>query len=305
MARISWDFHGETVFVSAGAWGIGRAVVSLFARSGARVIFGDIDVGHGRELEGLLTDEGREVRFVEADFADADSWPRLFLTEWKPTILVSNAGISGLGAIEDFDVERYERVHAVNQRAGLIGVSCAVPHMKARGGGAIVFVGSIMAHAIFAHSVAYVATKSAVEGMTRALATDLGPSKIRVNCVMPGFTRVGMSDVQRERVPAHLWVSFAEEFAEDFEEDYAAQQLLPVGADASDVASAIAFLCSKDARCITGAALAIDGGLCLPVASKANNRSRLVVWTKKMEDWVRQHGVNGILYPEIDLAAIA
>lgn len=286
-----WNFEGEVVCVSAGAWGIGRAIVSLFARSGARVIFGDIDVLHGEELVEMLRAEGCEVTFVEADFADPEAWPRLLRAEptWKPSILISNAGVSGLGAVENLDLEKYERVHAVNQRAGLIGAKCVVPHMKARGEGSIVFIGSIMAHAIFTNSVSYVATKAAIEGVTRALATDLGPSRIRVNCVMPGFTKVGMSDPQRDRIPPHLWTAFAEEFAGDFDSDYEVQQPLAVGADSADVAQAVAFLCSDSARCITGATLPVDGGLSLPVASEMKNRLRLINWTHEMEMWVQRH----------------
>lgn len=295
MERFSWDFKNEAVYVSAGAWGIGRAVVSLFARAGAKVVFGDTDRLHGEELVDMLEAEGASVRFVEVDFAEEDAWAAMMTAGegWSPSIVICNAGVAGIMPVEALDIERYDRVQAINQRSALIGIKHCVPSLKRRGKGSIVLVGSIMSRAIFPNSFTYVATKAAVEGITKALAVDLGPSRIRVNCVQPGFTRVGMTDEQRAHVPPELWTAFSECFADFLMKNHEAQQPLAIGIDSSDVANAVAFLCSDLAQCVTGAALPIDGGLGLPVSTKSETRALLGVWTDEMEAWVQEQSALG------------
>ena len=297
MERFSWDFKNETVYVSAGAWGIGRAVVSLFARAGAKVVFGDKDRLHGEELVDILESEGAHVRFVEVDFADDEAWPMMMQVGegWPPSLVICNAGVSGIMPVEALDIERYDRVQAINQRSALIGIKHCVPWLKRRGRGAIVLVGSIMSRSIFPNSVTYVATKAAIEGVAKALAVDLGASRIRVNCVQPGFTRVGMTDEQREHVPPGLWTAFAEHFADFLMKNQEVQQPLAIGIDSSDVANAVAFLCSDLAQCITGVALPIDGGLGLPVSTNPGTRALLGVWTEEMEAWVQEQANQGVI----------
>jgi NAD(P)-dependent dehydrogenase (short-subunit alcohol dehydrogenase family) len=286
---MTWNFQNEVVYVSAGAWGIGRAVVNVFAGAGARVFFGDINEFHGRELEEMWRTRGADVCFVKADFAEEDAWSKMVsVGGLEPTIMVSNAGIAGNMPIDVLDVERYDLVHAVNQRSALLGIKCVVPFMRKRGSGSIVLLGSIMSQTFFPGSSAYVATKAALEGLTKSLAVELGGDGIRVNCVQPGFTRVGMAEELRGNVPPQLWTAFAEHFESYLMENHAKMQPLCRGTDSKDVANAIAFLCSDLAGCITGSVIPIDGGLSLPVASDKKSRLFMTEWTPEMDEWVKE-----------------
>ena len=150
----------------------------------------------------------------------------------------------------------------------------------------MIFVGSIMTQALFAGSVGYVSTKAALEGVTRALAVELGPHRIRVNAVLPGFTQVGLTSGQRRRVPVSLWPEFAERFAGTLRVAYAEQQPLRYGIDARDVAHAVAFLCSDFAGGISGVTLPVDGAFHLQASGSSATRELLEEFNPEMDEWL-------------------
>jgi 3-oxoacyl-[acyl-carrier protein] reductase len=239
--------------VTGAAGGIGLAVSRRLAADGARVLMTDIDGARLAAAAEKLRAEGAEVDILAADLARKDERDRLVpfaLERWQRLdILVNNAAFHGarrtfLNASE----EEFERIFAVNVTAAAALCQAAAKAMQARGAGAIVNIGSIQAGLPVATYAAYVASKGAIEALTRALAVELAPAGIRVNAVLPG-------------------VIATENFKQALAEGVDAKRRAPMTAallgrqgEAAEVAAAVAFLASSEASFITGASLPVDGG---------------------------------------------
>jgi glucose 1-dehydrogenase len=245
------------VLVTGAASGIGRATCDRLARDaraagrGARVAA--VDVGPPGQLDGLLgelRDLGADVLPIHGDMGTPDA-PARAVTEAILRFggldgLVSNAGINRPGPLVDYPVEDWDRLFAVNTRATWLLAKAAHPALRASRG-AIVAVGSMSGTHAHAGLGAYGPSKAAVIMLVRVLAQELGPDGIRVNAVSPGMTRTGMT----ARVYADPRVA-AERDA-----------LVPLGRVAvpDDMAAAVAFLLSSDARYVNGHDLVVDGGV--------------------------------------------
>ena len=168
----------------------------------------------------------------------------------KLDVVVNNAGVCRVSPAEESSLEQWDEVMAINVRSIFLTTKYAVPHMRAQGGGSILNVASISSFVGQKGTPAYTASKGAVLLLTKSLAVDYGPDRIRVNCICPGITDTPMlryhmgqgGDIEQaienrlKRVPL-------------------GQMLYP-----EDMGKAAAFLCSDDARGITGASLIIDAG---------------------------------------------
>lgn len=178
--------RGQRVLVTAGASGIGLAIGSAFARSGARVRVCDIDE---TQLARIRQDGIEATRADVASAADIDALYELIRTEWGGLdVLVNNAGIAGpTKAIEDVTEAEWDKTLAVNLTGQFLCIRRAVPLMKAQGGGCIINLSSVAGRIGMPLRVPYSATKYAVRGMTDALAIELGQHNIRVNALMPGL----------------------------------------------------------------------------------------------------------------------
>jgi glucose 1-dehydrogenase len=245
------------VLVTGAASGIGRATCVRLARDaraaggGARVAA--VDVGPPSQLDGLvgeLRDFGADVLPIHGDMGAPDA-PERAVAEAVQRFggldgLVSNAGINRPGPLVDYSVEDWDRLFAVNTRATWLLAKAAHPALRTSGG-AIVAVGSMSGTHAHAGLGAYGPSKAAVIMLVRVLAQELGPDGIRVNSVSPGMTRTGMT----ARVYADPGVA-AERDA-----------LVPLRRVAvpDDMAAAIAFLLSSDARYVNGHDLVVDGGV--------------------------------------------
>ena len=242
--------EGKAAAITGAASGIGRAAALLFAREGASVAVLDCDDEGGRETVRLVTEAGGKVIFQHTDVSrEEDVEAAISATTAELgglDVLVNNAGIVLMANAPNTSVEQWDHVLAVNLRGVFLGCKHAIPVMQAQGGGAIVNTASIGALVAVPVHAAYDAAKAGVLGLTRQLAVDHGPDNIRVNCVCPTATDTplvrgaGADDAALEAL--------------------ARMHPLRRVAQPEDVAHAMLFLASDDARCVTGAALPVDAG---------------------------------------------
>jgi glucose 1-dehydrogenase len=245
------------VLVTGAASGIGRATCVRLAgdakAAGRAARVAAVDLGPPGQLDTLcaeLRELGADALPIHGDMGTADA-PERVVAEAVGHLggldgLVSNAGINRPGPLLEYSVEDWDRVFAVNARATWLLAKAAHPALRASGG-AIVAVGSMSGSHTHAGLGAYGPSKAAVIMLVRVLAQELGPDGIRVNAVSPGMTRTGMT----ARVYADPGVAAARD------------ALVPLGRVAmpEDMAAAIAFLLSSDARYVNGHDLVVDGGV--------------------------------------------
>jgi NAD(P)-dependent dehydrogenase (short-subunit alcohol dehydrogenase family) len=235
----------KRVVVTGGGSGIGAAIVTAFARQGAEVIFLDILDEPSQALARSLDHAGRAVVFRHCDLRDLDSIAATFDTIGPIDVLVNNAANDDRHTLSDITGAQWDERMAVNLRHLLFCSKAAVPGMKSRGGGAIINFGSISWHLGLPDLVLYETAKAGIEGMTRALARELGADDIRVTCVVPGNVRT----------PRQMkW------YSPQGEAEIVAQQCLKERIDPAQVASLVLFLASDDGRMCTGHEYWIDAG---------------------------------------------
>ena len=192
MSRLS----GKIAIITGAARGMGASHARLFAKEGARLVLTDM---RGAEGAALADELGENALFVEQDVTSAADWKRVVEateTRFGPAnVLVNNAGILGtMATTADISEEDYLKVIAVNQHSVYLGMHAVIPSILRAGGGSIVNISSIaglVANYGFP-SLAYVGSKFAVRGMTKAAAVEYGPQGIRVNSVHPGFIMTPM-----------------------------------------------------------------------------------------------------------------
>lgn len=239
------SLKNEAVVVTGGASGIGASIVEHFAEQGARVGFVDLDEGAGRALAAktgaaFIACDLRNIEALRAALArfERDNGP--------PLALVNNAARDDRHAIEDVTVDYWDERMATNLRHQFFAAQAVIPAMRKRKRGAIVNVGSISWRLALGGMPAYVTAKSAVEGLTRGLARDLGPDGIRVNCVVPGW-------IMTER-QIKLWLT------PEAEADLMTKQCLKEKLYPPDVARMVLWLAGDDSRMVTAQSFVVDGG---------------------------------------------
>lgn len=239
--------------VTGGASGIGRAVAELFANEGAAVVVADLSDSGASVAEGIRTDGGQAV-FERADVTDAGDCRRVVERARQEFgglhVVVNAAGIIRRATVLELDEAGWDRVMEVNAKSVFLLSKCALPTLTAAGGGVIVNVASGWGLVGGPRAAAYCASKGAVVLLTKAMAIDHGPQKIRVNCVCPGDTDTPMLRSEARQLGRDE-ASFVSEAA--------ARPLGRVGTPA-EIAQAVLFLSSDAASFMTGAALVVDGG---------------------------------------------
>jgi len=240
----------RVVFITGGATGIGASFVEHFAVQGAKVAFVDIDTTAGTALADDLGDQRHAPLFVRCDVTDIGAL-RAAVADVKAAlgpieVLVNNAANDVRHALEDVTPESFDAGIAVNVRHQLFAAQAVVEDMKAARAGSIINLGSISWMLKNAGYPVYVMSKSAVQGLTRGLARELGPYGVRVNTLVPGWV---MTEKQKR-----LWLDDAGKRALK-EGQLIDAELLP-----ADLARMALFLASDDSRMITAQDLVVDGG---------------------------------------------
>jgi NAD(P)-dependent dehydrogenase (short-subunit alcohol dehydrogenase family) len=248
-------FINRTVLITGASGSLGRAAAERFGAESARLALLDRDGARVEALAHELTARGISALALVGDVADERALARAFGQAEAHFghlhVVFNNAGIGGIDLrVAEMPVERWDEMLAINLRGIFLGCKHAIPALIRAGGGAIVNMGSSTGrHDTLPGSAAYMASKAGVEALTRSVALQVGRHGIRVNAICPGIIETPLSLGQRDSGDAA-----------DFFARFAAR--IPLGrvGQPADVAAAVAFLASDQARQITGAALLIDGG---------------------------------------------
>jgi NAD(P)-dependent dehydrogenase (short-subunit alcohol dehydrogenase family) len=240
---------GKVALVTGGTSGIGRATAIEFARAGAKVVLTGRREKEGAQVVAEIKKLGGEAAFVRADVAkDADVKRMVDFTIDKfgrLDIAFNNAGVEWKGPLEQATEAEYRRVFDINVWGVLNSMRHEIPLMLKNGGGAIVNTSSVAGHVGLGQVSIYIASKHAVEGLTKSVALEFAKQNIRVNAIAPGVIQTEMWD----------------RFAGDELRDQVAS-IIPVAriGASEEIAAAVLYLCSDNAKFTTGTSLVVDGG---------------------------------------------
>ena len=241
---------GKVAFVTGASRGIGRAIAETLARQGAITVAAYASQqGAAEELVGSLRAAGSQAEAVQLDVTDTSRVDAVIgevvKRHGKLDILVANAGVSIDGLLLRLKDEDLERMLAVNLRGALACARAAIKSMVRARAGRVVFISSVIGEMGNAGQTGYAATKAAMLGAARSLAREVGSRGITINAVAPGFIETDMTaSIQGEARTA-------------------VQKQVPLGRIGlpSDVAAAVAYLCSDEAAYVTGQVLRVNGGM--------------------------------------------
>ena len=252
MARV----QDKVAFVTGGASGIGRAAALALAGEGARLVVTDLNEQDGAAVASEIEATGGEALFLSHDATDESDWAAAVEAALgrfgQIDVMVNNAGLGFLRPIVEMTMEEWRRVMAVNLDGVFLGTKAAIAAMAPRGGGSIVNVSSVLGIVGSAGTSAYSASKGGVRMLTKSAAVECAQAglNIRVNSVHPGYIDTPMVQGALDKQP-----------------DPAASKALiqsrhPVGhlGEPADIARAIVYLASDEAKFVTGTERVVDGG---------------------------------------------
>ena len=244
------SLQGMVVFVTGGASGIGEQIVRAFAGQGSSVGFIDLDAERGRALAGELERAGAPIRFEVADLRDIEALKRAFgaleAALGPALVLVNNAARDDRHGWQEVTPDYYDERIATNLRHMFFAIQAVAPGMIAAGKGSIINFGSNSWWQATGGMPVYTTAKAAVHGMTRSFARDLGPHRIRVNTVVPGWV---MTERQKQ-----LWVT------PEALERHLQRQCLPDPVEPVYLARMVLFLASDDAAMCTANNYMVEAG---------------------------------------------
>ena len=243
------EFSGKVALVAGGTSGIGKATAIELARAGAKVVLTGRREKEGAQVAAEIKKLGGDAAFVRADVAkDADVKAMVDFTVEKfgrLDIAINNAGVEWKGPLDQATEAEYRRIFDINVWGVLNSMRHEIPVMLKNRGGAIVNTSSVAGHVGLPQISVYIASKHAVEGLTKSVALEFAKQNIRINAVAPGVIATEMFD----------------RFAGDELRDQITE-ITPVGrvGSAEEIAAAILYLASDAARFTTGTSLVVDGG---------------------------------------------
>ena len=240
----------KVAIVTGGGSGIGTAICRAFSAEGASVVVADRNLPAAEDVAKSLRESGQAALAVEVDISDQEKIAIMtdaVIQEYgRIDVLVNNAGARVIKGLLQHTVEDWDQMIQINLTGPFLCAQAVIPHMLANGGGSIINLASIASFMGRPNRCAYVAAKTGLLGLTRAMAADLSGKKIRVNAIAPGMVASAFNQ------------SFAE--ATDTGPAWAEENLIGRWGQPEDIAGAAVFLASEEAGFVTGADIKIEGG---------------------------------------------
>ncbi|WP_432975577.1 3-hydroxybutyrate dehydrogenase [Dactylosporangium sp. CA-233914] len=249
---VALDLRGRTAMVTGAGSGIGRSVAARLAAAGARVVALDRDT---EPLESLAKEHPDVVPLV-ADLSDAENLDAALAGHLDIDVLVNNAGLQHVAALEEFPPERFAYIQAVMVEAPFRLVRAVLPHMYAGGWGRIVNISSVHGLRASPFKAAYVTAKHALEGLSKTVALEGAPHGVTANCINPAYVRTPLVENQIIDQARTHGIDESEVVEKIMLTSAAIKRLI----EPAEVAELVAYLCTDVAGFITGTSLSIDGG---------------------------------------------
>ncbi|MFK4296595.1 meso-butanediol dehydrogenase/(S,S)-butanediol dehydrogenase/diacetyl reductase [Arthrobacter sp. GAS37] len=245
------DIDQRVAIVTGAGQGIGRGIAQVLARHGAAVVVTDIDEARAVESAALITAEGGRATGIAHDAADPNATNPIIHNAIEAygrfDIMVNNAGIAAQMPFDEITVSDWDRLNSINQRGTFFAAQAAAKHFKEQQSGKIVNISSFSGRKAVEEYLIYNATKAAVIMMTQTLALELGPFNVNVNAICPGIVKTPIWDT----LDPEQWTRQEKQIP------------LRRGQTPEDIGEAVAFLASERSKNITGAVLAVTGGLAM------------------------------------------
>lgn len=248
--------ENKVCLITGAGSGIGEASARLFAKEGARVVVADIDeAASTRTTDAIRGDGGSAIALAVdvTDEAQTQQIARAVISEFgRIDVLFNNAGISGIGSVEETSADLFDRVMKVNVRGVYLMSRAVVPQMIKQRSGSVINMSSGIAEIGLARRVSYAASKGAVLAMTKSMQVDCAPYNVRVNALMPGT-------ILTPFVERYLRDAYA-----DYEQGLNSIRKRQLGGELGrpeDVAYAALYLASDESRFVMGSGLIVDGGM--------------------------------------------
>ena len=252
------SLNGKTAVVTGSNSGIGLGIARVLAEAGANVVlnsFTNTEEDH-KLAEDIERDAGVSARYIQADMSSGDDCRALIEASGACDILVNNAGIQHVAPIEEFPVEKWDAIIAINLSSAFHTTAAALPMMRQAGWGRVVNIAS--AHGLTASPFksAYIAAKHGIVGMTKTVALETAQEAITANAICPGYV---LTPLVEKQIPAT-----AKEYGiseqEAVEQIILSRQPSKEFATVEQIGGICRFLCSDEAAQITGTTISADGG---------------------------------------------
>jgi 3-hydroxybutyrate dehydrogenase len=247
-STVRLDLTGRSALVTGAASGIGRACAERLARAGAAVTVLDLNGDAARKVADEIGGEA-----MQADLSDYGVLDSLRV---EADVVVNNAGVQHVAAIEDFPPERFSMILRVMLEAPFRIVRTALPGMYEKGWGRVINISSVLGLRASPFKAAYVSAKHSLEGLSKVVALEGGPKGVTSNCICPAYVRTPLVEGQIPDQARTRGISEDEVVEKVMLEKPAIKRLI----EPEEVAEVAAFLCAPEASFINGASLSIDGG---------------------------------------------
>lgn len=251
-----FDLSGKSAIVTGGGKGIGAAICKVLANAGASVALLDIDPESAQQVVSQIKNTGGKVQFYNCNVAEAERVSATFqnvATQFGSIdLLINNAGVSHIGDALNTSQMDLDRLYQINVKSVFLCVQSAIPYLIEAGGGAIINMSSIAAEVGLAQRFAYSMSKGAVQSMTYSIAKDFLAQGIRCNAIGPGRVHTPfVDDYLKKHYPGEEEMMF---------EKLAKSQPIGRMGEPEEIAALVLYLCSDEARFVTGSFYPIDGG---------------------------------------------